>query len=151
MALIVGPNDGTHLKSGFQVVVKVRGEDTGGAMAVVEETLQPRGLVPPHIHQNDVWVYVRTGEIGVLVGDDIGFATAGSWALKPRNVMHAMWNSKAEPASIIEVLTPAGTERWFEELTDLTKGDAAGFAAACRRHGIQFLPDSPWLPKLKEQ
>jgi uncharacterized cupin superfamily protein len=120
-------------------------------MAVIEETIPPRRLVPPHTHQNDVWVQVLTGEIGVLVGEEIAVAGAGSWALKPRNVVHAMWNAGSEPAQVMEVLTPAGTERWFEELAALAAGDREGFDRACARHGIRFLPDSPWVDELRRR
>lgn len=30
-----------------------------------------------------------------------------------------MWNSQDTPARIIEVLTPGGSERWFEEIAEL--------------------------------
>ncbi|HEU0167310.1 MAG TPA: cupin domain-containing protein [Chloroflexota bacterium] len=151
MSVIHRPEGGRQLPGDFEVLVRVRGEDTAGVMAVVEETIPPRRLVAPHTHGNDVWVYVLQGEIGVLVGDQVASAAAGAWALKPRNVVHAMWNAQAEPARIIEVLTPAGTERWFEELAALAPGDAAGFDAACRRHGIQFLRDSPWTAELRRR
>ena len=120
-------------------------------MAVIEETVPPRRLISPHTHQNDVWVYVLSGEVGILVGDAIDVAGPGSWALKPRKVVHAMWNAGTDPARVIEVLTPAGTERWFEEIAALAAGDKTGFDAACRRHGIHFLPDSHWTGELKRR
>lgn len=81
-----------HVPGDFQVLIKVRSEDTGDAMAVLEETVPARQLVPPHTHQNDVWVYVLSGQVGVLVGGQIELAGPGAWALKPRNIVHAMWN-----------------------------------------------------------
>src|SRR5207247_1755306 len=95
---------------------------TNGVMSVIEETVPARRLIAPHTHQNDVWVYVLSGEVGILVGDQIDVAGGGSWALKPRNVVHAMWNAGTIPARVIEVLTPAGTERWFEEIAALAAG-----------------------------
>ena len=56
----------------------------------------------------------------------------------------------AQPARVIEVLTPAGTERWFEELTALEPGDQDGFLAACQRHGIRFLDDELLVSRLKK-
>ena len=107
----------------------------------------PKAFVTPHVHQNDVWVYVLSGEIGVLVGDEVTTAHEGDWALKPLgNVRHAMWNAGSIPAWIIEVLTPGGTERWFEEIAALAEGDRAGFETACRRHGIEFFPTVPGSP-----
>jgi quercetin dioxygenase-like cupin family protein len=126
------------------VKVTVRGEHTGGVLASIEETLQPGAFVTPHTHANDVWVYVLSGTVGVLVGDEIGEAGAGEWALKPRNVPHAMWNASHEPARLVEVLTPAGTERWFEEIAALDATDCAAFDEACQRHGITFHRASTW-------
>jgi quercetin dioxygenase-like cupin family protein len=148
---VIVPTAGPRLPGAFEVTVRVRSVHTNGVMAVLEETLVPKAFVPPHVHQNDVWVYVLSGEIGVLVGDDISTAVAGDWALKPRNVQHAMWNAGDCPARIIEVLTPGGTERWFEEIAALADGDRSGFDSACRRHGINFFPDSPWIPELRKR
>ncbi|HEX3957459.1 MAG TPA: cupin domain-containing protein [Trebonia sp.] len=145
------PEQAAPLPGPFQVQVQVRSEHTNGVLAVIGETLAPRTLVPNHVHRNDVWVRVESGEIGVLVGDEVRTARAGEWALKPRDIEHAMWNPTDEPARIIEVLTPAGSERWFEELAALADGDDAGFAEACRRHGIKFHLDSPWIPRLKRR
>ena len=148
---VIVPVHAAPLPGPFQVQVQVRSEHTNGVLAVIGETLAPRILIPNHVHRNDVWVRVESGEIGVLVGDEVRTARAGQWALKPRDVEHAMWNPTDEPARIIEVLTPAGSERWFEELAALADGDDAGFADACRRHGIEFHLDSPWIPRLKRR
>jgi quercetin dioxygenase-like cupin family protein len=149
--MIVRPQASPTLPGSFEVKVAVRGEHTGGVLASIEETLQPRAFVTPHTHANDVWVYVLSGTIGVLVGDEIGEAGAGGWALKPRNVPHAMWNASPEPARLIEVLTPAGTERWFEEIAALDADDEAGFDGACKRHGIRFDAASPWTARIRER
>ena len=146
---VIVPTPGPRLPGSFGVTVRVRSEHTKSVMAVLEETLVPRAFVTPHVHQNDVWVYVLSGEIGVLVGDEVSTAHEGDWALKPRNVQHAMWNAGSRPARIVEVLTPGGTERWFEEIAALADGDRAGFEQACRRYGIEFFPESPWIAELR--
>jgi quercetin dioxygenase-like cupin family protein len=151
MAIVIRPDHGTPLPGEFEVLVKVRSEHTNGVIAIIEETVPPRRLISPHTHRNDVWVYVLSGEVGILVGDQTDVAGPGSWALKPRNVVHAMWNAGRMPARVIEVLTPGGSERWFEEIASLAAGDRAGFEAACRRHGINFLVDSPWTSELKRR
>lgn len=142
---------GDTLPGSFEVTVRVRSSNTNGVLAVIEETLVPKAFIAPHRHHNDVWVYVLTGEIGVLVGEEIATAGTGEWALKPRDVQHAMWNAGNEPARIIEVLTPGGSEAWFEELAGLERGDHEGFERACRRYGIEFLPDSPWTAMLRDR
>ena len=151
MSFLIGPGEGHQLGGKFDVVVRVRAEHTGGVMAVIEETIPPGALITPHVHQNDVWVHVLDGEIGVLVGEETASAGPGAWALKPQGVLHAMWNTQPAPTRIIEVLTPGGSERWFEETAALQPGDREGFRASCQRHGIEFFPDSPWLRKLRER
>jgi quercetin dioxygenase-like cupin family protein len=148
---VIVPPSGEPLPGSFEVKIRVRSSHTNGVLAVIEETLVPKAFVTPHVHRNDVWVYVLTGEIGVLVGDDIATARSGEWALKPRDVQHAMWNSSEQPARIVEVLTPGGTEAWFEELAALEGGDRDGFERACRRYGIEFLSDSPWTSTLRDR
>lgn len=147
---VVVPAPGPTLPGSFQVRVRVRGEYTNDVLAVIEETVPPGVLIPPHTHANDVWVRVEEGEIGVLVGEQIRTAVEGDWALKPRSVRHAMWNPTSRPARVTEVLTPAGSERWFEELAALADDDAAGFVKACERHGIKFLDDEPTVTRLKK-
>ena len=98
MRQIVRPGELEALPGPFEVKVTVRGSDTNGVMASIEETIQPKALVSLHTHANDVWVYVLDGEIGVLVGDEVNTARAGEWALKPRGVPHAMWNATDSPA-----------------------------------------------------
>ena len=79
-------------------MVRVRAEHTGGVMAVIEEIVPPGALITPHTHQNDVWVHVLAGQIGVLAGEQTASAAPGAWALKPRGVLHAMWNTQPAPA-----------------------------------------------------
>ncbi len=148
---VIVPKAGAPLPGSFEVTVRVRSEHTGGALAVIEETLVPKAFVTPHMHQNAVWVYVLSGEIGVLVGGQVAEAAAGEWALKPRNVEHAMWNAGSDPACVVEVLTPCGTERWFEEIAALADDDGDGFDSACKRYGIEFFRDSPWIAELRKR
>lgn len=151
MDIVVRPDGLTSLPGPFEVKVVVRSEHTEGRLAVIEETIPAGALISPHTHSNDVWVQVLSGQIGVLVGDQIDTAGPGQWALKPRSVLHAMWNPTKEAARIIEVLTPAGSERWFEEIAALVEGDSTGFDQACDRHGIAFEHSSPWTAKIRRR
>ncbi len=128
-----------------------RGSDTGGAMAIIEQTLDPKELITPHTHTNDVWVLVLSGTVGARVGDDIGEASEGEWLLKPRDIPHAMWNPGTVPARISEIVTPAGTEVWFEEMAAMGPEDAEPFLASCRKHGIAWRPDLPWAQELRDR
>lgn len=94
---------------------KVEGADSGGSVAIIEVEIPPRTLVKPHRHtREDEFSYVLSGAVGARIGDREFEAVAGSGLVKPRNVPHAMWNTQAEPARILEIVSPAGLERYFE-------------------------------------
>lgn len=132
------------LRGGFGVVGKVSGSETGGAFSIVEHPLEPGVLgAPPHTHSNeDETSFVIEGEIGVLIGDEEFRAGAGSYVLKPRGVLHAFWNAGPEPARVLEIISPAGFERYFEELAGVLSAggepDLARISEIAGRYGLTF-------------
>lgn len=143
--LVVGPGEGeVVLRGGFGVINKIPGSDTGGAFAIVEHPVEPGALAaPPHTHANeDEYSFVVEGEVGVMIGDDVYTAAPGSYILKPRGVPHAFWNAGPEPARIVEIISPAGFERYFEELDDILSAggppDVARIEALADRYGLTF-------------
>ncbi|MGH2584391.1 MAG: cupin domain-containing protein, partial [Dehalococcoidia bacterium] len=65
------------------VIIKLYGEETNGVISIIEQPFEPGLLLPPHVHENDVWLYVLEGEMHARVGDEVVKATPGSWVLKP--------------------------------------------------------------------
>ncbi len=122
---IVGAREGRSLLGGF-AVYKLLGADTGGAFSVVEHNLQPRTLgAPLHTHRDvDELSYILEGEIGVLIGDQEVHAGPGTLVLKPKGIPHSFWNAGDSPARLLEVIWPAGFERYFEELDGLFRRTA---------------------------
>jgi hypothetical protein len=73
-----------------------------------------------------------------------------AYITKPRGELHTMWNAGTTPARMIEVISPAGFENFFRDLTDLTTDGAPPFeaiATLAEAFGIQF-GERPWLPDL---
>lgn len=129
--------------------VVVRHEDTGGTISFVEQSMEPRRLIPGHVHERtDVWIYVLDGAVGVRVGDDEATGTPGSYLLKPRAVPHAMWNPSDELNRFIEILTPGDGDLFFREASALAP-DATReeFEAMSARHGIRWFDD--WTEDLR--
>ena len=60
------------------VLIKVYGEETNGAISIIEQPFEPGLLLPPHVHENDVWLYVLEGKMHARVGDEVVKATPGS-------------------------------------------------------------------------
>ena len=131
------------------VVFKIDGEDSGGALSIVEHPFAVGALVPPHIHhREDEYSIVLEGEIGFRSNDREVVLGPGGYIIKPRGEVHAMWNAGSSPARMIEVISPAGFEGFFRELSDLTAigaPDPAAIAALAEQYELPFAqPD--WLP-----
>lgn len=149
---VVQPGEGrTGDLGSIGVVFKLWGQDTGGAVSVVEHPFPVGALVPPHLHtREDEYSIVTEGEIGFRSGDREVVLAAGGYITKPRGELHTMWNAGKVPACMIEVISPAGFENFFRDLTDIT---AAGpptpdaIAALADAYGLQF-GEAPWLPDL---
>jgi quercetin dioxygenase-like cupin family protein len=138
-------------KLGFLGSIGVRfmiwGEEAGEHFAMVEHPMSPRALAAPmHRHsREDEYSYVLRGRLGALLGDDVVFAEPGELVFKPRNQWHTFWNAGDEPASILEIIAPAGFERFFSELTDqggITNIQPAVMGALCERYGVEMKPES---------
>lgn len=133
---------------------KLWGEDTGGALAIVEHPFPVGALVAPHLHtREDEYSIVTEGEIGFRSGDREVVLGPGGYITKPRGELHAMWNAGAVPARMIEIISPAGFEHFFREVAELI---AAGPAAVgqggdlAERYGLQF-GEPEWLPGIVER
>jgi quercetin dioxygenase-like cupin family protein len=122
----IGPNDGD--RADFPVLGNryiLRGKDTGGGFALVEHEIAPRSLAAPthtHLHE-DEYSYVLSGRVGIQIGDEVAEAGPGELVAKPRGIPHAFWNAGDEPARLLELISPAGFEQYFEELAPHLAGD----------------------------
>src|SRR6186713_1804882 len=127
---------------------KLWGEDTGGALAIVEHPFPVGACVPPHMHtREDEYSIVTEGEIGFRSGDREVVLGAGGYITKPRGETHAMWNAGRAPARMIEIISPAGFEHFFRGLTELAvtgPPDPESLATLAAEHGLVF-EDAPWL------
>jgi len=126
-------------------------EETGGGFSLVEHPIPPRTLVAPlHRHsREDEYSFVIQGRMGALLGDDVIYADTGDLVFKPRDQWHTFWNAGEEPCRILEIVSPGGFERAFDEMAsammspDFTPeqmGELAG------RYGLEIEPQS--IPSL---
>ena len=120
--IVLSPEEGQTVwlrKLGIRFMIG--GEETGGNFSLVEHPIGPRALAAPmHTHRHeDEYTYVLEGEIGVQVGEEVCIARPGDLVFKPRGVPHAFWNAADAPARALEIISPAGFERYFAELAPL--------------------------------
>jgi mannose-6-phosphate isomerase-like protein (cupin superfamily) len=154
-ARVVGP-DGGH--EGFLGSIGVRflidGLEADDRFTLVEHPMSPRALAAPlHLHtREDEYSYVLEGRMGALLGDDVVEAGPGDLVFKPRNQWHTFWNAGDEPCRVLEIISPAGFERFFQELSDMggaIEADPDDLAALGERYGLSF--DLDGVPGLVER
>jgi mannose-6-phosphate isomerase-like protein (cupin superfamily) len=152
---IVGPTDG---KAGFLGSIGVRfmidGEEAEDRFSLVEHPMGPRALAAPlHRHnREDEYSYVLEGRLGALLGDEVVYGEPGDLVFKPREQWHTFWNAGDEPARILEIISPAGFERFFAELVDLggsLQAEQQELVELCGRYELEMDPDS--VPGLLER
>ncbi|MDQ3720079.1 MAG: cupin domain-containing protein [Actinomycetota bacterium] len=133
----------------------IGGTESGGGFSLVEHPMAPRKLAAPlHRHsREDEYSFVLEGRVGALLGDDVVYGGPGDLIFKPRGQWHTFWNAGDEPARILEIISPAGFEGYFEQLIELL-GDAgppdrAALAALAGRYGLEL--DFESVPRLVEE
>src|SRR5881392_3042936 len=152
---VVSPTEG---KEGFLGSIGVRflidGPEAGERFSLVEHPMSPRALAAPlHLHtREDEYSFVLEGRMGALLGDDVVEAGPGDLVFKPRNQWHTFWNAGDEPCRILEIISPAGFERFFRELVDMggvAGADPAALGELCERYALEMRPDT--VPELLER
>jgi quercetin dioxygenase-like cupin family protein len=154
-ARVLGPREG---KAGSLGTIDVRfmigGADAGERFSLVEHPMPARTLAAPlHRHtREDEYSYVLEGRMGALLGDEVLLGQPGDLIFKPRGQWHTFWNAGDQPARILEIISPAGFERFFDELVDLggvTRAEPERFVELCARYELQMDPGS--VPGLVER
>lgn len=143
---MLGPSDGeAGLLGSIGVRFMISGEDSSEHFSLVEHPMPARALAAPmHRHsREDEYSFVLEGRVGALLGDELVFAGQGDLVFKPRDQWHTFWNAGDEPARILELISPAGFERFFKEIVDLAPTAGPGERAAIgARYGLEFDFDS---------
>ena len=154
-ARVLGAGDGL---AGFLGSMGVRfvidSAESGGAFSLVEHPMSARALGAPlhrHTHEDEYSFIVR-GRVGALLGDQVVTGGPGDLIFKPRNQWHTFWNAGDEPARILEIISPAGFERYFTELVELggsRKASPQDLRSLGERYGLEVNPHS--IPELLER
>jgi mannose-6-phosphate isomerase-like protein (cupin superfamily) len=151
-ARALGPADG---QAGFLGSIGVRfmveGETTAERFSLVEHPMSAHALAAPlhRHHREDEYSYVIEGRMGALLGDEVLEAGPGDLVFKPRDEWHTFWNAGEAPCRILEIISPAGFERFFAELVDLggvARADADQLGELCQRYELEMDPSS--VPEL---
>src|ERR1700736_2299992 len=102
----------------------IPGSASAGGFSLVEHPLKPHALAAPlHRHsREDEYSYVLEGRVGARLGGELVFGKPGDLIFKPRDQWHTFWNAGDADARLLEIISPAGFENYFEELIKLFAG-----------------------------
>lgn len=127
----------------IEIVYRAVSEDTDGVYSLFEITVPPGQGPPPHVHsrEDESW-YVLDGVFDIQLGEQSFTATPGWFGLGPRDVPHGIKAAGASPAKMLMIVTPAGFERFFDELAELTESPPYDFdrvRALFEKYGMQII------------
>jgi mannose-6-phosphate isomerase-like protein (cupin superfamily) len=117
-AVVREPGEGELLQLGSsQSCVKAGVSNDPGSLAVVETTVEP-GSPGPVLHVHDKTVdsfFVLEGTITFQIDVRTEDADPGTYALVPPGTSHTFFNPRDEPARVLNLMAPAGFERYLQE------------------------------------
>lgn len=156
-AALIQPQSGTELKfADLTGLLKIGSADSSNRFAAaVFPHIPPRMLAAPlhRHHREDEYTVVLDGTLGLQLGEEVVEAGPGTWIVKPRQQWHTFWNAGDVPCRTIEIVSPAGFERYFHDVaaagSDLEQlvrlnakyeldMDFDSIPVLCRRFGLTF-------------
>jgi mannose-6-phosphate isomerase-like protein (cupin superfamily) len=141
---LLGKSEGRSYNAmGALITCKADRETTGGAFSLFEGIELPGNGPPLHIHQKeDEAFYILEGDFKLQVGDHVDTVGAGAFVYFPKGMPHTYKNVGKKPGRFLQFLTPAGYERFLEELdTGSEDGmmDFTDLAAVADQYGIELV------------
>ena len=121
--ILIGPDEGAYLPV-LRITHKVTAESFGGAFTIIEASIPPGEMIPPHTHaREDECNFVLEGELTLDVGGEIVVAPVGSFVVKPRGVYHALCNTGTVPVRFLEIHTPGEFENYYDEYEQIVESE----------------------------
>jgi quercetin dioxygenase-like cupin family protein len=140
------PGGGERLRAAAGTyVVHLAGEQTGGALAIVEYSFPPGALgAAPHVHHGHAeHFHVLDGEITFDLTGGVSAVAAGGTVSVPTGAAHGFGNASSEWARCLMLFTPAGYENYFREIDRALEAgmllDPARLAAMRARYATESL------------
>lgn len=129
--VVRGPGEGRG-PSRAERRIKVDAAATGGAYALMEggSPAEAKGPLPHVHHRAEEAFFILEGEAIIQYADQTVHASAGSFVLIPRGVVHTHSNPGTAPNRFLVIFSPAGMEEYFVEREALGETAPGFFRAA---------------------
>lgn len=147
-AAVTERGEGETYWTGFPNTIRLSGDETDGAITLIELRVPPGTGGPPHIHHNEHQTdHVLSGELVYTVGDREIVADAGTVVHCPRGVPHTFRNEAETEAVVYDWLHPAGFDEFMAaaappltDPADPPELDMDRVMAIAPEYGVEFLP-----------
>jgi quercetin dioxygenase-like cupin family protein len=142
---VLAPDGGLRLQSGpgRDLIFKLTGEETGGAIDYFVVEVAPHGGPPLHVHHTQLeTIHVLKGRFKVRIGEEEFRLDEGGFAYLPSQVPHTFLNLTDETGEVIVVYAPGGCREFYEELGPATRNgtpDREHIAGIFARHDMTLL------------
>jgi quercetin dioxygenase-like cupin family protein len=112
--------------------VKARAAETGGVIGLVETVIPAGHSTPLHVHRHeDEAIYILTGAVDFVRGDERFRADAGTFVFLPRGIPHTFLGMSEESSKVLVMFLPGGLEAAFAE--------PSRFDVILREHGVEVV------------
>ncbi len=140
---------GANAQSSFrfldiQMKLEVSGAQTKGANSIVRAEVPPGGGPPAaHIHSREDETFIITrGHFRFWHGNQVVDAMPGTVLFLPRNEPHQFRNVGSTVGEQIMIISPAGFERFFSDVSKrgiVLPRDGAQFGRISTQYGIRYV------------
>lgn len=125
---------------GSESTFKVLSAETGGAYAILEQSILPGHGPPLHVHRHETEVfYILEGDFEVTIGDKKIPAPKGTMALGPRNIPHTFKNVGLTPGKLLLTVIPGRFADYFIDVDNVPDRDIATIKRLCAKYDVEIL------------
>jgi mannose-6-phosphate isomerase-like protein (cupin superfamily) len=140
--IVRAPGEGRPLALGdSSATIKAGTDDVLGSFALMELDLAP-GFPGSVLHRHERMTdsfYVLEGELGLQLGETSMSAPGGSYAFVPPSNSHTFSGAKGERVRALNLMAPAGLERYLEEVAALGASDPRRMAEIASKYDFSVI------------
>ena len=96
--------------------ILISGAETAGRYCLIDMIVPDGGGPPPHRHDFEETFILLDGEVEATFRGEKSTVRAGETINIPANAPHQFHNSSSKPARLLCICSPAGQEKFFEEV-----------------------------------
>jgi quercetin dioxygenase-like cupin family protein len=121
-------------------IFKVLPEETGGAYAILEQTI-PAGHGPPlHVHRHETEIfYILEGEFEVTIDGRKVPASPGAMVVGPRNIPHTFRNVGTREGRLLLTVIPGRFAQYFIDVDEHNDSDLATVVGLLAKYDVEIV------------